>query len=575
MVRSITTIIIVLTFFMSCTKSDYSQQSDDFGIETENLSGVMVRQSTLELFADFSEYISDSGQKTKSADTDSLLSLESLLDRNLAEEIETSSGNIIRQVPFKGNKQITYAFIGEKFPQSVDKQTLSIINKFLVTSFQKEGGCKVQVVTMVSQPEYFNAGQKRDISYLHRGNYTGLIIYSELDGTLKGINYFEDGCIKAARPMRSESVTDTVESKYLYTVRSKSEAATKSDEWGSDYVLDESICIAYRDIVYGTINAGLGSDGPQWWGLGENDKDECCDGSEGGGSMELLPVYNVNLSVNNEEYGSVSGSGSYIEDTRILISASAIWTNYVEAGKYFDHWTGVFSDRGSCFTYRVISDIESTAVFYKRSDALPCLDTVKGSMFPLYQLYEIAPSGGWNYRGGTFGKVRNGGKRMHSGIDLYAPVGTPVYAVCDGVVTKVISEQPDMIDNGEGKGIYPSNYTGNKDATGNRIDYSGIINNEQVTLQNYHLRAGDAIAVNPRTGEEFKLGDNVYQGEIIGYTGITGNAFGCVPHLHIGIKNNGINRDPLNYLNGDISNDFHSIINVLCNHYSYSEISLY
>jgi peptidoglycan LD-endopeptidase LytH len=38
-----------------------------------------------------------------------------------------------------------------------------------------------------------------------------------------------------------------------------------------------------------------------------------------------------------------------------------------------------------------------------------------------------------------FGKVRNNGTRPHQGWDLWAPVGTPIYAVAEGIVefTKV------------------------------------------------------------------------------------------------------------------------------------------
>lgn len=33
-----------------------------------------------------------------------------------------------------------------------------------------------------------------------------------------------------------------------------------------------------------------------------------------------------------------------------------------------------------------------------------------------------------------FGMVRNNGKRPHQGWDLWAPVGTPIYAVADGLI---------------------------------------------------------------------------------------------------------------------------------------------
>lgn len=60
--------------------------------------------------------------------------------------------------------------------------------------------------------------------------------------------------------------------------------------------------------------------------------------------------------------------------------------------------------------------------------------------------------------------------------------------------------------------------------------------------------------INPRTGERFKNGDVVYQGDLIGYAGRTGNAYN-VPnyHLHLGVKYNGVYVDPVGFINGTIN----------------------
>ena len=63
------------------------------------------------------------------------------------------------------------------------------------------------------------------------------------------------------------------------------------------------------------------------------------------------------------------------------------------------------------------------------------------------------------------------------------------------------------------------------------------------------------FAINPRTGEFFKEDDPVYQGDLIGYTGKTGNAWDVLhKHLHIEVWRNGNKNDrvdPLLYINGD------------------------
>ncbi len=60
--------------------------------------------------------------------------------------------------------------------------------------------------------------------------------------------------------------------------------------------------------------------------------------------------------------------------------------------------------------------------------------------------------------------------------------------------------------------------------------------------------------LNPRTGEPFKPGDLVYQGEIIAYTGRTGNAHD-VPyaHLHLAVKKGSNFIDPEQFINGKLS----------------------
>lgn len=52
--------------------------------------------------------------------------------------------------------------------------------------------------------------------------------------------------------------------------------------------------------------------------------------------------------------------------------------------------------------------------------------------FPL----PFRPKESYHERPRAFGCPRDGGKRKHAGCDLYAPVGTPVYAIANGVVVR-------------------------------------------------------------------------------------------------------------------------------------------
>jgi len=114
---------------------------------------------------------------------------------------------------------------------------------------------------------------------------------------------------------------------------------------------------------------------------------------------------------------------------------------------------------------------------------------------------------------GAFGNIRKKGDvtLRHLGVDLDAVVGTPVYAVNDGIVSfvKELTVYGKMIIIDHGLGIY-SLYL--------------------------HL-------------EEFKVakGDKVNRGEVIGLSGSTGYSLG--PHLHFSIKAKGASIDPLRFIN--------------------------
>lgn len=95
---------------------------------------------------------------------------------------------------------------------------------------------------------------------------------------------------------------------------------------------------------------------------------------------------------------------------------------------------------------------------------------------------------------------RDGGKRSHEGIDIFAQKGTPVLAVTAGIVS----------DTGD-RGLGGKQVWQRAGMFGHSIYYA-------------HL---DQIAVG--TGEAVKTGDT------LGYVGNTGNARGGAPHLHFGI----------------------------------------
>ena len=246
--------------------------------------------------------------------------------------------------------------------------------------------------------------------------------------------------------------------------------------------------------------------------------------------------------------GTVLGSGIYSKSQLICCSAlpDVGWSD-------FDRWTGDFDRYGPSVSIRVTKDIESTAYFFNiltdTTGKRPCYNKETGVYNPLKKMSIAPPKGASGLRGGTFGMVRCGNTRNHSGIDLYAEPGTELYAMIDGVIdTKYVIEQPDK-DTEE----YPVGYVGDVDRAGNRIYLKGQYGGRNVRLGYWHLQAGTPVAINPRTGKTFKPGDKVYKGELIAFTGRTGNAYN-VPnkHLHLTYEVNGVRRNPEEIINGKV-----------------------
>ncbi|NLX63777.1 MAG: peptidoglycan DD-metalloendopeptidase family protein [Clostridiaceae bacterium] len=106
-----------------------------------------------------------------------------------------------------------------------------------------------------------------------------------------------------------------------------------------------------------------------------------------------------------------------------------------------------------------------------------------------------------------------GYKKMHGGIDIGAPQGTPIHAAANG---KVICA------------AWRSGGSGNTVI----IDHGGGI-----TTLYFHIMNGGILV---REGQTVKAGD------VIAKVGSTGLSTG--PHLHFEVRKNGVRQDPLNYV---------------------------
>lgn len=109
---------------------------------------------------------------------------------------------------------------------------------------------------------------------------------------------------------------------------------------------------------------------------------------------------------------------------------------------------------------------------------------------------------------GAFGEQRPG--HLHAGIDIAAPIGTPIRAADSGRVVL--------------------------------LGWTGGYGN--YTCVQHTATMSTCYAHQSRYGTS--NGANVRQGQIIGYVGNTGHSFGA--HLHFEVRINGVPQQPLNYL---------------------------
>ena len=127
---------------------------------------------------------------------------------------------------------------------------------------------------------------------------------------------------------------------------------------------------------------------------------------------------------------------------------------------------------------------------------------------PLPNMNVLQSPGGSGWRGALYGCYRNGCTRRHRGWDLFANVGTNIYAIQDGTISHH--------QNAGGYGDYIFLTSGNV-----RYRYAHLSSRQQPGQYN--------------------------SGDLIGQTGISGNANSNRPHLHLEVQENTNSVDPAGY----------------------------
>ncbi len=137
--------------------------------------------------------------------------------------------------------------------------------------------------------------------------------------------------------------------------------------------------------------------------------------------------------------------------------------------------------------------------------AIPAIQPVANK-----QLIALASGFGWRIH--PIYKV----KKMHTGIDFAAAIGTPIYATADGTIDKV-----DVSFSGYGKVI--------------EIDHGFGYRTRYAHMHGFAIRNGQKVK----------------RGDLIGYVGNTG--LSTAPHLHYEVFVNGVHANPVHYFFNDLN----------------------
>ena len=238
------------------------------------------------------------------------------------------------------------------------------------------------------------------------------------------------------------------------------------------------------------------------------------------------PLYSIQVGVESLKYLVDKLSPDAINDYNELKAVVQCY-NYGEGFYYFLHnnYGGIYSkEAAQAYSYRMghggtygnPSYIDRFEEHFRKS-AGGGFGGFSGSTdlaWPVSERYEC--TSGMGHRNMPYGAEE------HGGIDLGTPIGTPVYACGDGVVTVTGSVSSNLWGSG---------------ATGNATYGIFVMVDHGNNVATLVAHLSERLV---------NVGDHVVKGQLIGYTGNSGNSSG--PHLHFEYRANGARYSPFDYI---------------------------
>lgn len=433
-----------------------------------------------------------------------------------------------------------------RFIQIEEDTPMSPIGKaktYLVHRSKLDGSEPISnIITIVPQPKFMSEEQINAVDCFDISGLNGVVFHAKTDGQVG----FVDMAINGELVGRYK-VIDNIEK--AVTVVYLSPDGPKGDV--GPILLDPAVCIGEKkdkpfvdgeaetddgsgikdheddvdkdEYIFGFTGGGNGYIGGGGGGVGPGDGNTNTNTGNTGGSDLNNDIFIVNIGVVGQ--GTVEGAGYYKAGETIHCKAMPKDINGKPLSK-FVYWKtdknygfDVTSPQIS-FSTMLVENIYLTAVF---ADFLPCSSGYRTDPLAVMEILGTKNNG---IAGGQYGNARGS---FHNGIDLAAPIGTPVYSTMKGIVSDVRTGIPpgdyDAYLESGGRLVEP-NFN-----TGNAVYVTGEINGREHTSFYWHL--SDVLVVK---------GQEVTVGTLLGFTGVSGNASSnsCAgPHLHYGMKGGG------------------------------------
>lgn len=438
-------------------------------------------------------------------------------------ETKTEAGHTYYQIRIKSSS-IEYPTRLEF--RSIDRDSVIPEGKsrgyLLVADRSDKDSLEYRVVTMIFNMKYMTPEMVSRTSSFNLNEFTGILSVSDINGNildsrLYASGYCGDNVCLVEKPYNEVENPDVV----LY--RPHSSVMTKGDDWEID--LPEILVIderpdpedpkEYEDEQGGTDD---------WWYINYFEGGGFVGGGSSGdsGSNEMDNIRKVTFRIDG--FGSISTPFTITIYDNQPVECEAIPLEV--AGIRYSEFIGWYLSGNQLITtspklnhvFQNVyvgrnPDIDITVKFHNIE---PCYDDADGRRDPLMEMRILGTRYG-GIAGGRFDGNR--GDHKHGGLDLAASVSTPVYSMCDGMVTMV----RDVFREGVPFEDYDSSIDKRIRNAGNVVWIKSA--NANVVYRYLHL---SRIFV-----EE---GESVSAGEVIGLVGTTGNAntSGCAgPHLHL------------------------------------------